>query len=480
MNPFRLMSLSLAATTVLLAVPATTGAKPTNDGRDDAQLIEKLPKSISGTTDGASLEAGELGSSCSGDSNSVWFRYDARHDVRVVGRLQAGVDLDATFTVYLRLRSNQRELACDITDTHGRGAIAFTARKGESYLIRVAQRPDSTSGPFQLNLSPAPKQRIPGPALPRGGVAGSLDRASLPAQPWAVGMSAGVHYRIALEQRGSACLTASLYAPGAFNAGRPPIEHLTCDHDYTLVTPHPGHGGRYTIMVNARTAVRGPQRYHLQVGRAGADDIAPGVLIPNFARISGHLDGDGVDALDLYRFNVTSLTRLFLSLKAGPRSHFDLMVIDPLGDKLACSCGANGNRSIVKDLKRGNYYVAVRAQDATRGNYRLTRASRQITATHQFLSSSILDPGTPEQFTVNVSPAVSGPVGIVIEQLDPLAGWQYLRTLHATATDGHATVGFVAASVGHFRARTVYKGTRDTATSHTGLAQFIVSNPDVG
>jgi hypothetical protein len=232
-------------------------------------------------------------------------------------------------------------------------------------------------------------------------------------------------------------------------------------------------------MVNARTTVRGPQRYHLQVGRAGPDDIAPGVLISNFARINGNLDGGGVDALDLYRFNVRSLSRLFLNLKARRRSHFDLMLIDPLGNKLACACGSGGSQSIVKDLKRGNYYVAVRAQDATSGGYRLLRASRQITATHEALSAPTIDPGTPEQFDVSVSPDVSGPVGIVIEQLDPLAGWQYLRTLHATATNGHAIVGFVAASVGHFRARAVYKGTRDTAPSHTGLAQFIVSNPDV-
>ena len=90
MSPIR-MSLPLALA-ALLAIPAVTGAKPTNDGRDDAEQITTLPLSIAGSTDGATTQDGEAPSSCAGDTNSVWYRYDAAHDVRVVARLRAGGD----------------------------------------------------------------------------------------------------------------------------------------------------------------------------------------------------------------------------------------------------------------------------------------------------------------------------------------------------------------------------------------------------
>ena len=168
-------------------------------------------------------------------------------------------------------------------------------------------------------------------------------------------------------------------------------------------------------MVNARDDLRGPQRYHLQVAPTSPDDVAPGVLISNFARVRGDLDGSGIDVLDLYRFNVTANSRLFLKLQARRRSAFDLLLIDPLGNKLRCACGGSGDQSIVKDLPRGNYYVGVRARHQTRGGYRLLRASRTITHTGLTLAAATLDPHTAQQFSISVSPVVTGPVSIVLE-----------------------------------------------------------------
>jgi hypothetical protein len=477
MSPKRAcLTLSVCA---LLALPAVTGARPQNDGRDSAQPVATLPASLNGGTDGATDENGEASSPCASDTGSVWYRYDAKHTIRLVARLRADGDLDATVSVYERLRSQQTFLTCDVSDTHGRAAVGFTARKGESYLIRVARRDESVAGDFHLNLSQARVHALPGPPLPPGGVAGSLDRVGNTAQPWSVFLRAGAHYRMALEQRGGACLTATLYAPGTVDSGRPPLMHLTCDHDYALMTLHPGQSGRFTIMVNARIDVRGPQRYHLQVATGDPDDIAPGLLLGNLSEVRGTLDGAGIDIVDLYRFDVTARSKLFLRLAARRRSDFDLELLDPLGNRLGCACDGSGDQSMVKGLRPGDYYVAVRAKNGTAGTYHLTRASRTITIDHLKLQKTTLAPGVPERFSVRVAPAVSGLVVITLEQLDPLAGWQFVRTLHARAVDGRATVSFVPPSVGHWRASARYESTPTDAASHTGFSSLLVVNPRV-
>jgi hypothetical protein len=471
------LALSVCA---LLALPAASLANPHNDNRNSAQSIAVLPATVTGTTDGAGIESGEAAPCVPDDANSVWYRYDAKHTVRVVARLRAGGDLDATLSVYLRLRSQQRGLTCDVSDTRGRAATAFTARKGLSYLIRVARQSNSVSGNFQLGLQPARTRALPGPPLPASGVAGSLDRVAHTAQPWSVVLRKGVPYRIALEQPAGQCVTASLYAPRALRNMRPALTHLVCGHDYALYTPKPGGSGRYTIMVNARYDLRGPQRYHLQVARAGADDEAPGVLIGNHVRVGGTLDGGGIDILDLYRFNVRSQSKLYLRLQAHSHSHFDLMLLDPLGHRLGCACNTNGDSFLDRILRRGNYYIGVRAKAGTGGTYRVLRNSRAITHDHLSIASSILPPGAPEQLQVSVSPAVSGLVVITVEQLDPLAGWQFRRTLHAQAVNGLATIAWTPPSVGHWRVSARYEATRFNAASSTGFQALLVTNPLIG
>jgi hypothetical protein len=66
---------------------------------------------------------------------------------------------------------------------------------------------------------------------------------------------------------------------------------------------------------------------------------------------------------------------------------------------------------------------------------------------------------------------------IYVERFDPLAGYQFLRTLRVHAAGGHAAVGFLPPSVGFYRARATFLGTRDAATSSTGWHRFKVQAP---
>jgi len=124
-----------------LAVPGASVAmgEPDNDSRDEPQRINLLPADVTGTT--VDAHAGEADApTCADTAGSVWYRVHPGRTRRVVARLRAGGDLDATLDVYLRERSQQSLLTCDASDRRGNAAVAFTARKGQSYLIRVARR----------------------------------------------------------------------------------------------------------------------------------------------------------------------------------------------------------------------------------------------------------------------------------------------------------------------------------------------------
>jgi hypothetical protein len=128
--------------------------------------------------------------------------------------------------------------------------------------------------------------------------------------------------------------------------------------------------------------VRGNQRYHLQVAPAGADDTRPGVLVPNYARLRGALDGSGVDAVDLYRFDVARRSVLFLNLRTPRRrARLDLVLLDAFGNVVRCACDGTGSAELRKGLRPGRFFIAARARNGARAPYRLLRASRTITKT---------------------------------------------------------------------------------------------------
>jgi hypothetical protein len=468
--------LAVAAGLAALLVGAAPAAAdgPGNDDRNDAERVARLPASVEGTLTGAGVEGPEAASPCAATSDSVWYRIDPGASRRVVVRLAAAGDLDATIDVYARLRSQQRLLTCDVGDANGRAAVAFDAVRGRSYLVRVARRANSVADAFRLAFVGVAGTRLPGPALPRTGVSGTLDRAQRTAQAWSVSLRAGVRYRIAVAHPGAGCVGAIVYGPRP-RSGQAPAARVGCK-GYALFTPRAGRDGRYAIVVHAASDVRGGQRYHLELAPALADDTAPGVFIENYARVRESLDGRGVDHVDLYRFDVTRRSVLFLHLRT--RGAFDLVLLDAWGNVIRCECDGRGGRALHKGLHPGRFFVAVRSSDQSTAAYTLLRASRTITTSRVRVNgagAAILAPRTAATISVLTRPAVDGPVTVTLEQFDPLAGWQYVRTLHATARGGVASVQWVAPTVGRWRATATYDGTRAVAPSVTGFVKVLVA-----
>lgn len=460
--------------TLALTLPvAAVADAPENDSRDEPERINRIPGEAVGTTRDAKTGPADDGA-CGEVGGSVWYRIDPGRTRRVVARLRAGGDLDATLDVYLRSRSRHDLLTCEPTDRRGNAAVAFTARKGEAYLIRVARRKSSRDGDFRLRLDPVRGPRLPGPPLPAGGISGSVDRLETVAVPWSTTMEPGRRHRISLLHRGG-CLRASVYKAGvAPRSGREPLARLSC-RGYGVFTPRPEHGRRFTIFVTAARDVRGDQRYHLQVGPAGPDDSAPGLFVRNYERRDGRL-GSTLDAVDLYRFDVTRRSVLFLSLRTARRqAPLDLVLLDAWGNVVRCACDGRGDATLHKGLRPGRFFVAARARNGARAEYTLLRASRTITKTRVRVASSTIAPGQAAGLSALVEPAVSGPVTVTVEQFDPLAGWQFVRSLRGTATGGVATIPFVPPSEGRWRATARFDGTREIAPSEApGFVPFSV------
>src|SRR3954469_22711552 len=88
-------SLLVALLLLALAPTAALAAPPPNDGRADAATIAALPSIQSGTTAEATTEPVEPRSPCFCNAGSVWYRYVAATNGRLVLTLTAAGDLDA-------------------------------------------------------------------------------------------------------------------------------------------------------------------------------------------------------------------------------------------------------------------------------------------------------------------------------------------------------------------------------------------------
>jgi hypothetical protein len=467
--------LPMAAVAALLVAAPVLAAAPRNDSRESPQQLTSLPSDVGGTTLGATRVDDDPASSCGNTSGSVWYRLDVRQASRFVVDLQANGDLDATLDVFQRERSQLTPVECDNTDRKGRGSVTFRAKEGESYLIRVAERSGSAAGTFHLTVfTPLPSARFPGARLPKRGVTRTLDRVQNTEDAFRVQLREGVTYRINEADTIDGCMRVELFGPHRSSFDNPDVEG-GCG-GYTLFTPRAGDGGRWSIRVLASSSFRGAQRYHLQVARAGPDDTAPGRFISNFARVHGGLRGSGIDVVDLYRFDVTRRSATFISLDTSSSNTFDVILTNDGGRRLACGCGDEGGTELHRGLRPGRYFIAVRARPGSRGKYTLRRASRTITTasiTFNGQRRATIAPGGSAQLSIDVSPPVAGPKVFDVERFDPIDGWQFFRRFH---TSGGA-VSFHPPSIGKYRARGVYKGTRENAPANTGFAYLTVEGP---
>ena len=451
-----------AGLAAIVLVPSTAlAAPPANDNRGSAQALDPLPATAQGVTTGATVEPGELPTGCGPVGPSVWYSATADSAGRISVRLNAGGDLDATIDVIKTVRSRLEPLACDASDTHGNAALNFGAVAGGHYLIRVTQLPASAPGPFTLRVSaPVFPAQPPGTALPAGGATRTLDRSDHIDSAWSVLLHGGVTYRLRLSGRNNGCSpSAQLYRPGTTSFNDSPMRFLRCGQSITF-TPRPGEGGRYPIHVLASPTVRRSQTYHLQLARAAADDTAPGLPIGNHRSVRGGLRGDQVDALDLYRFDVTNRSRTTLTLSTG--QDFVVSVLSERGRRFG-----TGSGTLELTLKPGTYYAAVRARGSAAGGYRLRRDSRVLTHTRLAVVAS----GMSATLTTTTTPAESGPVLIVLERFDPFAGWLFADQLSIRASAGRAVTSFTGLQ-GWYRAVAEFSGTRDAARSTAHSVQF--------
>jgi len=454
-----------------------------NDARTNARVLGSLPASVKGTTLGATIDPNEPSSGCTGPQTaSVWYAITPATQEHVAVSLAAGGNLDATIDVYLAQRSQLQSLVCDATDTRGMAATSFTATAGMTYLIRVAPLGNSVPGTFSLDVFvPQKAASPPGPALAPRGAGGTLDRVQDTSKAYSMVMHAGTSYRINLaEETDGACVTGELYPPGtsSFDSGTP-VLRLRCG-GYRLFTPGVGASGRYSFLINASAGLRGPQHYYLRVAQAGPTDTAPGQFVANYAKVSGRLDGNRVDALRLFSFDVVTRSNLTLLLTAPAAASFDVKLLNEQGREIACECGGTGPQTLDRQLKAGRFYAVVRASPGSRGQFTLLRQSRTITKTRTTIAGKVRGQAAPGQavpIAVSVTPGVAGPATVTIERFDPVSGWQYFRTDHATITGGSASVRFLPPASGRWRASASFVGTRTASPSVSGFATLLVAGP---
>ena len=158
---------------------------------------------------------------------------------------------------------------------------------------------------------------------------------------------------------------------------------------------------------------------------------------------------------------------------------FDVILLNDAGARIASARSGSGSAELRRRLRPGRFFAAVRSVRGARGRYALRRVSRTITRTGISIAGGRREspPGVAVTIAVTVTPAVAGPVTVVIERFDPLAGYQFLRRVRVRAAGGRASVGFRPPSRGRYRARATFDGTRGAATSASGFARLLVAGP---
>jgi hypothetical protein len=460
------------------AAPSEAPTPPGNDEVANAQAIHSLPATIAGTTVGATTVASEPESGCAvGTVASVWYSLHTTGAERIAVELAAGGVLDGTLDVYKAVRSQLQPVACGQTEEEGKTSLSFKAKKNTLYDIRVAALPNSQLAAFTLNVfQPTPAVPPPGPRLPAGGVSGQVDRIQNINAAYSFSLHAGVSYLINLANETKAgCVGGALFAPGVSSfEGASARLRVDCG-GYRLFTPGIGKGGLYSFEVTPSPSVKGEQRFHLQVAPANATQTAPGLALGNYGRVSGRLEGTGIEVLRLYRLEVTSHSNLTLRLSAPASAEFSLQLRDQNGDVLECSCSGSGSQKLQQQLRKGRYYAVVSVRNHTSGDFTLTRESRTITATKISFGSEHGTAGQAIPIEVRVSPGASGPVKVEVQRFDPVFGWQFYRELEAQVSEGSATIPFTPPAVGNWRAKASYTGSRVASPSGVGFTYLLVN-----
>jgi hypothetical protein len=122
-------------------------------------------------------------------------------------------------------------------------------------------------------------------------------------------------------------------------------------------------------------------------------------------------------------------------------------------------------------LEPGTYYAVVRAQGARAGRYGLALLIRRITALSLSVATAggAVVHGSTVGVAATVGPGASG--GVVrfqLDRFDPTAGWQFVRVYAVPVSGNAARLEWTPSSVGRFRIRATFSGTREESPSSTG------------
>jgi hypothetical protein len=479
----RIMLRALVLIVVLLlgAVTQALAASPVpNDNRDSAQRLGALPAAATGTTVGATVETNEPPSGCARTAGSVWYSisFGASPPGEVGVKVQANGDLDAAVDVFQRQRSQNIAVACARTDQNGFAGTTLQPSANATYLIRIAERANSTSGMFSLKVFVVPPPPSPpGPTLPARGGHGVLDSTFDTQDAYSLHLRAGTTYKFNLVKTNDGCTGLGIFPPGTSSFGGGPAAALSCG-GYRLFTPTVS--GLWSFVVSAAPGIDGSQPYWLHIAPATSLEMAPGISLANFAHYTATLHGNLDTDVRLFRFDVTTFSDLTLFLQMASNESFDLKLLNDQGKYLQCNCGSEGEETIRRQMHPGRYFVAVQAENFESGPFTLYRESRTIThvrISFDGFGYEQISPGVSTRVTAIVSPAVDGPVAFELEYFDPVERWQFRGYYHAEAINGVAVLPFTPPEAGRWRATVVYNGTHSAAAATSGWANLLVAAP---
>jgi hypothetical protein len=321
-------------------------------------------------------------------------------------RLQANGDLDGVLAVYESRRSQLLPVTCAPTDRRGKAQFVFAGKEGTNYFILFGRLRNSVDGTFTMRVAtPGPTSKPPGKRLPARGVRGLLDPLEQPDKAWSTRMQAGTTYKLNLvPQRMNAFRTRSFLPARPASRGAERCCGASAA-DTRPFTPGPKKGGLYSIFVQSRGTQSETQHYHLQVARAGPDDIGPGVPLANQQTLRGTLNASRINVVNFFHFDVALSSDVTLRLRS--RGQFDLVLLSETGRRIDCECSGSGRAYLRRGLQPGQYFAVVRSHTGSGGPYHISLLIRAITNTQTLVGGSrevTLPPGQTASVDVHVHP----------------------------------------------------------------------------
>ncbi len=433
---------------------------PPNDSWRQAHRLGKLPASAKGSTVGATSDENDP-DVCNISRGTVWYSLSPGRAERLVVRLHAQGDLDASMAVLRRIRSETDLVGCKGTDRSGNAVLALGVTRGATYLVVVGQRGASPPGEFTLQaVGGQPAERAPGKPLPYGFAHATLNGLTNVNDMWWTEMSPGTTYRIALASR--PCVAMSLRQKGKA------LKELSCS-GYSTFTPGPDGGGKYVFELVA-PAGPGSASYRLRVAKASEDDVGVGSELKSLAVVHGSLAPASVDVVDVYHFDVPE--RSDVRLRLGTSADYGLVLLSDSGSRVSGS-----GKQIRRQLDRGRYVVAVRGEIGLPATtYTLGLVIRRLTATTLKASATEVPPGAAVTLTLATTPAPdAGVVKLQVDRFDPLAGWVFSRMIEVRVGTGSIT--WVPPALGRWRARATFMGTVTFSPSRSDYVYLLVAPP---